>query len=110
MSAAYDIQSHLAPFSGSIGEMVCGHCGEPILAKTEDFREAKKSCSQEGWRYVTHHRTCLLNQTGFIKEERDRASRFDHRSRLLAAAIAFRDEWGVDALDILIYDLECGKS
>lgn len=109
MSTAYDIQYHLAPFSGSIGTMVCDHCGEPILAKIKDFREAKKSCTLEGWRYVLHHRACLLNQTGFIKAEKDREDRFDHRSRLLNAAIAFRDEWGVDALDVLIYDLECRK-
>lgn len=106
MSTAYDIQYHLAPFSGSIGTMVCDHCGEPILAKIKDFREAKKSCTLEGWRYVLHHRACLSDQAGFIKLERDRTALIDHRERLLKAAIDFRDRWGVNDLDDLIDNLE----
>lgn len=93
MSKAYGLFAHLAPFNGSVGLMVCGACGEPIDPKTQDFREAKKSCPLEDWRYVTHHRGCLSDDAIFVAAEKVRDVQQKRTATLLTEAKAFRDKW-----------------
>lgn len=105
MGKTYGYQYYLAPYRGSVGTMVCAGCSKPIDADLHDFRSAMKSDPDEGWRYVVHHRECLLDQSEFRAEERLRAVQADRKQRLLAACIAFQKEWGIDALDELIAEL-----
>lgn len=105
MGKAYNLKFYLAPYPGSIGTMICENCGKPIDSNTQDFRSATKSDRDEGWRYVVHHRECLSDQSGFEAEERQRAQRVDRNRSLLAACLAFKQEWGIGELDELISDL-----
>lgn len=105
MGKPYDLQFFLAPYRGSVGTMVCASCKNQIDADEHDFRAGVKSDREEGWRYVVHHRECLSDQSGFVAEETRRADDEAKRQQLLAAAIAFRKDWGVHDLDQLIGEL-----
>jgi hypothetical protein len=106
MGKAYDLQFHLAPYSGSVGTMVCGQCGKSIDPQNHDFREAKKPDPEEGWGFVVHHRECMSDQNGFIKAEKVHTDHANRQRQLLDAAKAFRKEWRVDDLDGLIESLQ----
>lgn len=82
------------------GDMICGECRQPI--SEGEYRVYQKSCPDEGWRFVTHHRECSANDIAWEAKDKIEQNRKDHNNKLRQAAIAFRDKWGISDLDDLI--------
>lgn len=95
-------QQYLEVSGSSHGTMVCGACNQPI--SQGEYRVAQKSANGD-WHFVTHHRGCCAADPGWAKKDGAIAKQRDRNARLLEAAKAFRDKWGVDGLDELIDDL-----
>jgi hypothetical protein len=83
--------------------MICGECNKPI--SEGEYRAYQKSCPDEGWKYVTHHRKCSANDIAWEAKDKAKQSRIDYNNKFYLAAIAFRDQWNVSELDELIDDL-----
>ena len=64
--------------SGCItGTMICPKCNQPIMDHAHDWVSYQKSCKDDygwdDWKYVTFHRKCYDDQSGWIKIEKAQA-------------------------------------
>ncbi len=82
--------------------MTCRSCGKPIA--DGPWRRCTQSKGGEHG-YVTHHRACSPDDAGWTRHDQRRRDGAVQADRLRAAAMAFRDKWGVSDLDDLIEEL-----
>ena len=85
--------------SSSHGTMRCGGCGKQI---TEGPYRVYQRTKAYDWYYVTFHRACCADDPMWAKKDAAREASLARDLRLYAAAVQFRDTWGVDDLDDLI--------
>jgi hypothetical protein len=97
---------------GSAGTMICAQCHKPIDSKTQDWAFWKKTKNGD-WGYVSAHRRCLPDQSGWekqIKEKMEAEKRYKailHDLRTTASKFGITDgyyfaEAAADALGISI--------
>lgn len=79
--------------SGSTGIMRCCVCSKPITTGLYRYHTGKN----DG--FVNCHRECCAEDAKWEQLDKAHAAGIDRLKRLVAACVAFRDEWGVTDLE-----------
>ena len=70
MGKEYGHQYFLAGSGGRTGEMICKVCKKCIDSDTQDWLSTQKTIDYD-WEYITRHRSCVDDQRGWKKIERE---------------------------------------
>lgn len=84
-------------FKGNLyeaGNMICRVCGERIDSQTQDFMVSKRNTKGGGWEYVTRHRACVIQQSGWEAIEREMEEREQRIKNVLSDFSKYKDKDG----------------
>lgn len=54
------------------GSMICNKCNKKIEQEKEEWVSYQKSNKFNDWKYITIHRGCFKDQSGWLKIEREK--------------------------------------
>lgn len=91
--------------NSSHGLMRCASCHRKIETDSQGFARKPYGYYETSAAYVVFHRECTASNDAWTQYDKIEDARVTRNRELLAAAIDFRDKWGVDVLDELIEDL-----
>lgn len=60
----------LAPSASYYGQMKCKSCGSEINPTSDDYSCKQQTLKHDDWKYVTEHRKCATNQSGWLSLEK----------------------------------------
>lgn len=95
MGKPYNFNYHFAGSGGSAGTMICPVCNQPVMDHAHDWVEYTKPMKDD-WKYVTVHRKCYADQSGWEKIEHARKKADDRRNQIMAALRKTASELGID--------------
>jgi hypothetical protein len=88
----------LSPSGTSAGRMICCTCGKKIDNKSQDFSIHQKTLPHDDWKYVTEHRKCAKNDTGWKRLEKAIHVREAEINRIVGILDSLDESHLVDAL------------
>lgn len=78
------------------GRMICCHCNKPVSGKDGDWGVYQKTIGND-WKYVTFHRSCHPDQSGWVKQEQALAAHFRKKKEVLRGLLRIIADHHVDA-------------
>lgn len=94
MGKPYSHCYHFAGSGSSAGAMICAHCHQPIFNHAHDWLSYKKDTGGD-WGYVTFHRKCREDQSGWTKIEAAQKAEKDKRESVMKAICLVCKTFGV---------------
>jgi len=89
----------------SVGRMICVNCNKIISPQTDDWIYWQKDDKDGDWKYLTAHRDCTKNQSGWEKIERTKKGYAERVNDIKNYLLKYRNSNGdfdcafIDALD-----------
>lgn len=71
----YDHEYNFAGSYSSCGQMLCAVCVERVDSLTQDWVATKRSLPGFDWEYLTRHRDCTEDQSGWELIDKQKADR-----------------------------------
>jgi len=89
MGKPYSHSYHFAGGGCSTGRMICEKCNQPIFNHAHDWvsyqMDYRGPDGWMDWKYVTHHRACYPDQSGWTKLEKKARQEEDRVNSIMAA-------------------------
>jgi hypothetical protein len=84
LAKPHSFQYHFAGRGGSAGTMICPVCNQPVMNHAHDWVEYTKPMKDD-WKFVSVHRKCYADQSGWEKIERANKRDADAHNRIMTA-------------------------
>lgn len=91
MGKAYNKIYHLKGSGTTAGRMVCESCKQKIDGYTQDWLEAKRDADGD-WGYVSWHRACVQDHSGWLRIEKEIADKELEVNRIVESLSEYLDE------------------
>jgi hypothetical protein len=89
MGKPYGHNYHFAGGGCSSGRMICAKCNQPVFNHAHDWVSYRKTFRDEhgalDWKYVTHHRACYADQSGWLKIEAEQRKEAERDKAIMTA-------------------------
>ena len=95
MGKPYNHNYHFAGGGCSAGRMICSTCNEPVFNHAHDWVAYRQDRNGD-WGYVTHHRKCYADQSGWEKIEAAHAKEAAKDAAIMAAINKICADFGVN--------------
>ena len=102
----YGFQFRFAGGGVSAGLMQCPVCNKPVKRKHHDWLLSKKTVDIDDWAYVTRHRKCVKDQSGWEKIEKERIK---FNLDVECAVTALNEIYNQFGEEVLVAAFESGK-
>jgi hypothetical protein len=89
----YCFNFHFSGHHGSAGSMMCEKCNKKVDSMTHDW-VSYSFPTKHDWKYVTQHRDCTEDQSGWLKVERAKITFDNDVKKAIAIINTFKDDSG----------------